>query len=147
MSILSSQIDDLHEAECVELETAGHLSEWYTTVGVLQRDLNSGACTDNHWHLSLRRAKAQYERAALAHAAAAEKLAQIRASVAIAETIDASFDESGPIFVAESNSASFDESELTYIGPPPAGAEHLWRQGEHRTPALRGGQPRENERS
>jgi len=118
MSMLSSQIDDLHEAERVEIETAGRKGEWYITVRVLQRDLESGACTDNHWHLSLHRAKVQYERAARAHEAAAEKLAQLRATVAVAETID----------------ASFDESERTYIGPPPAGAEDFWRRPENRAP-------------
>lgn len=119
MNTLSSQIDALHDAERAENEAATLLEEWRVTVRVLQRDLEKGACKDNHWRLSLRRAKSKCAHAALSHAEAADKLAQLRSNVGVAETID----------------VSFDESERTYIGPPPAGAEDLWMQSEHHKPS------------
>ena len=107
MSILSSQIDELHEAERGEFEAARLLSEWRITVRRLQQDLEKGACLDNHWQLSLRRAKAQCARAEQGYTIAANKLSQLHATVAVAETVD----------------ASFDESERTYVGPPLVGEE------------------------
>lgn len=103
MTALSSQIDALHVAERVENEAAKQLSQWYITVRTIQHDLESGDCSADHWKLSLRWAKAQYERAVLAYATASAQLERIRAEVAAAETLD----------------TSFDEGEGTYVGPPP----------------------------
>lgn len=103
MHTLSLQIDDLHEAEKHSMEADEHLQEWRAAVRALQRDLESGACTDEHWKLSLRRAKARCNLAELDYKKAAENLARLRMAVAVAETLD----------------INFDETERVYIGPFP----------------------------